>query len=126
MSPEVARDAWDVAIDRYRDLTSPPAAFNVGLLDWLRPHWKARVRPSTSMFTLEFTRYGSTGYSYDERVDVLFEAADRVRVSLVRRVPRRGESRPAGPVVVTGDFVRPENAGPVVESFLLQLANLDQ
>ena len=97
----------------------------MSLLEALRPQWEARVRPDTSMFTLLFTRPGSTGYSYDESVQVLVEAEERVAVTLVRMAPRRGEVRPSGPVVVTGDHARPENAQRVVEAFLMQLAGGD-
>jgi hypothetical protein len=116
------RRAWDAALDRYRDLAADIGGFNVDLLERLGPSWQSRVRPDTSMFTVMFTRHGQTGYQYDERVEVEREAPDRVRVTFVRQVPRRGERRPAGPVVVAGDFARPENAGAVVESFLMQLA----
>ena len=75
-----------------------------------------------SMFTLLFTRPEATGYEFDERVEVLMEHSDRVRVALVRMAPRRGESRPAGPVTATGDFVKPANAQPAVEALLHQLA----
>ena len=77
------------------------------------------------MFKLLFTRPGSAGYTYDERVEVLVEAEDRVAVSLVRMAPRRGEVRAAGPVVVTGDYSRPENAYLAVAALLMQLAGED-
>ena len=77
------------------------------------------------MFTLLFTRPGTTGYEADERVEVLLEDDDRVRMALVRHVPRRGQTRPAGHVTVAGDFTRPENALPAVEALLLQLADPD-
>ncbi len=110
MIERLEAEAWDSAIDRYRDMPAPAAQLNVELLEALRPRWEGRVRPDTSMFDLLFTRPGSTGYSYDERVEVTRESDDRVRVVLTRMVPRLGETRPAGPVVVTGDFARPENA----------------
>jgi hypothetical protein len=115
-------EAWDRAIGRYRDIPVPAARFNVELLEALRPRWEGRVRPDTSMFDVLFTRPDATGYSYDEHVEVTRESDDRVRVALTRMVPGPGEAHPAGPVVVTGDFVRPENATTVVESFLMQLA----
>ena len=120
-----AREAWLSAIGRYREIPQPVARFNVRLLESLRPQWEGRVRPDTSMFKLLFTRPGSSGYSYDERVEVLVEAEERVAVSLVRMVPRRGEVRASGPVVVTGDYARPENAHKVVAALLMQLAGED-
>lgn len=74
------------------------------------------------MFRVIVTRYGETGYEYSVRVEVDYEAQDRIRVALARQVPRRGEQRAAGPVIISGDFARPENAAVVVESLLLQLA----
>lgn len=114
---------WDAALDSFRGITNAAAQFNVELLEQLRPRWNVGVRPDTSMFRVLFTRYGATGHEFDERVEVLYETPDRVRVAFVRLVPRRGETRPAGRVVVAGDLVRPENAGPVVESFLMQLSH---
>jgi hypothetical protein len=119
------RGAWDSAINRYREIPQPVAQFNLSLLESLRPQWANQIRPDTSMFKLLFTRPGSTGYGYDERVEVLVEAEDRLAVSLVRMVPRRGKVRAAGPVVVTGDYARPENAYRVVAAFLMQLAGED-
>jgi hypothetical protein len=117
--------AWDAAIDHYRDVNAPVATFNIGLLEALRPRWASVVRPDTSMFTLLFTHPGTTGYKADERVEVLLEEEDRVRMALVRHVPRRGETRPAGPVTISGDFTRRDNALPAVEALLFQLADPD-
>ena len=64
----------------------PAAQFNVTLLESLRPRWEARARPDSSMHVLLFTRFGATGYEYDERVEVSREADDRVRVVLRRMV----------------------------------------
>jgi len=77
------------------------------------------------MFTLLFTRHASNAFEGDERVKVDWESDGRVSVSLERTAPRRGESRPAGLVVVAGDIVRPENAARVVESFLMQVAGAE-
>ncbi len=115
-------DVWDATESRYEDIDAPVARFNVGLLQALRPRWGKTIRPDTSMFTLLCTRPDTTGYTADERVEVQMEADDRVRVALVRQVPRRGETRPPGPVTVTGDCTRPENALRAVESLLFQLA----
>jgi hypothetical protein len=115
--------AWDAALARYRDAEAPAASFNVALLKALRARWGLTLRPDTSMFSLLFTRPATTGYHADGRVEVLFEDDSRVRMALVRQVPRRGESRPAGRVTVTGDYTRPENALPAVEALLLQLTD---
>lgn len=125
MSETPLRNAWDRAVDRYRDMPAEAARFNVALLEALRPRWETRVRPDTSMFDVLFTRPDSTGHSHDERVEVSRESDERVRVALRRMAPRRSETRPAGPIVVTGDYVRPGNAVPVVESLLMQLAGED-
>jgi len=114
--------AWDVAIGRYRSSDVPAARQNVGLLDALHARWGRVVRPDTSMFMLLFTRPGETGYEFNERVEVLWEAEDRIRLALVRDVPRRGLERPGGRVTVAGDFTTPENVLPAVEALLLQLA----
>lgn len=119
------REAWDAALDRYRELDNWAAQFDVTLLEQLRGRWEHTVRPDTSMFRLLFTRPGSTGYHFDECVEVEPEASNRVRMALVRQVPRRGEKTPAGPVTVTADYTRPENALPAVEALLLQLADPD-
>ncbi len=121
MTERLEAEAWDRAIGRYRDMPVPAARFNVELLEALRPRWEGRVRPDTSMFDVLFTRPDATGYSYDERVEMLWESENRVRSALRRMVPRPGETRQAGPAVVTGDFVRSENAMTVVESLLMQL-----
>ena len=55
------------------------------------------------MFTLHFTLPGTTWLGAQEFVDVDYEADDRVRVALVRRVPRRGESHLTGRMTVSGD-----------------------
>lgn len=118
---EAPAAAWLRAHARYADMDNPTARFNTQLLEALRPRWQSVVRPDTSMFTLLFTRPDRTGYDYDERVSVLFESADRVRIEFERTVARRGEDRLAGPITVAGDFTRPENAYPAVEAMLLQL-----
>jgi hypothetical protein len=115
-------NAWDAAEMRYAAVDAPAARFNVSLLRTLRPRWEQAVCPDTSMFTLPFTRPDATGYKADERVEILVEADDRVRMALVRQAPRRGAARQAGPVRVTGDYTRLENALPAVEALLLQLA----
>jgi hypothetical protein len=125
MDPHDLPGAWDAAMRRYADMDNGTARFNVNLLDTLRSRWAQVVRPDTSMFTLQFTRPGTKGYDADERVEVLVEAADRVMMRLVRQVPRRGESRPVGPVTVTGDYTKPENALPAVEALLYQIADPD-
>ena len=117
--------AWDRALEHYRDIDAPAARFNVELLLALRPRWGGAVRPDTSMFDVLFTPPGTTGYNFDERVEVAMESADRVRLAFVRQVPRRGERNPAGPVTIAGDFVRPETAPTAVEALLLQLADPD-
>ncbi|WP_028047273.1 hypothetical protein [Cellulomonas sp. URHE0023] len=126
MPNEELRDAWDKALDRYADLDAAAARFNVTLLEMLRPRWESSVRPDTSMFMLLFTRPEVTGYHFDERVEVIVEAADRVRLAFVRNAPRRGEVLPAGPVTVTGDYTRPANAMQAVEALLFQLASPEQ
>lgn len=124
MQDEELRAAWDAALERYREV--PAARFNVTLLEQLRPRWEQVVCPRTSMFRLLFIRAGTAGnpYEADARVQVELEVDrdERVRMEFVRQVPRRGETRPAGPVTVTGDFTRPENALPAVEALLYQLA----
>jgi len=116
-------DQWQHALDRYSEIDTPIAKFNVVLISALRPDWEHRVRIATSMFRLVFVSPGTTSWPFDEHVDVEYENDLRVSVSLVRVVPRRGDPRPVGPVVVAGDIVRPENAIPVVESFLVQIAS---
>ena len=74
---------------------------------------------------LDFTIPGTTGHAALERVEVLMDGADRVRMSLVLQVPRHGETSAVGPRTVTGDFTRPENALPAVEALLLQIADPD-
>lgn len=115
-------DAWTRALTRYAELDVGPARFNVTLLEALRDRWASTVRPDTSMFILLFTRPGSTGYKFDERVEVILESEDRVRMALVRNTPRRGEDRPVGPMTVTGDYTHPANALLAVEALLFQLA----
>lgn len=121
-SDAATRAPWDAVLNRYRDLATDAATFNVFLLEQLRPTWQAHVRPDTSMFTLLFTRHGETGYDFHERVEVNYETPDRVRLAFARQAPRRAGQRSIGPVVVTGDFARPENAPAVVENFLMQLS----
>jgi len=125
MQPFDLPSAWTAATQRYADTDNPTARFNVHLLEALRPRWEEAVRPDTSMFTLLFSRPNTTGYKADERVEVLLEAEGRVRMALVRQVPRRNESRPAGPVTVTGDYTEPQNALPAVEALLHQLSDLE-
>jgi len=126
VAADAVEDAWDVAIARSRTLDVPAARLNLALLDALRPRWAGAVRPDTSMLTLLFTRPGETGYAFSERVEVQWETEGRVRLALVRDVPRRGLERPGGRVTVAGDFTRPENALPAVEALLLQLATPDE
>lgn len=125
MGEDELREAWDAALDRYRELDNWAAQLNVTLLEQLQGRWGHAVRPDTSMFRLLFTRPGSTGYHFDERVEVEPEPGGRVRMAFVRQVPRRGETTPVGPVTVTADYTRPENALPAVEALLLQLADPD-
>lgn len=75
------------------------------------------------MIAVLFTRPGETGYRFTERVQVDYQAPDRVEMALVRDVPRTSLAKPGGLVVVTGDFTRPENARPAVEALLYQLAD---
>lgn len=103
--------------------TDPTAALSANLLRQLRGRWGSRLRVTTSHFDLCFTRPAEHPYPMaSEEVLVRLLKQDRVEVSLRRSVPRRGESRPAGPVTVAGDFTRPQNALPAVEALLLQLA----
>jgi hypothetical protein len=118
--------AWDAAAERYSEIDTWWARFNINLLDRLQPRWGQAVRPDTSMSTLHFTRPGTTGYKADERVEVEAESEDRVRMQLVRKLPRRSESRPGGQVTITGDYTKPVNALPAVEALLHQIATLDQ
>lgn len=117
-----SRAPLGTALERYRDLQWPAAQFNVSLLEQLRPRWEQAVRPDTSMWMLLFTRPGVTGYRFGERVEVLLESAELVRMAFVRQVPRRSESEPGGLITVTGDFTKPENALPALEALLYQLA----
>lgn len=75
------------------------------------------------MLTLLFTRPDETGYRFTERVEVVMEEPDRIRMSLVREVPRRGLDQPGGRTTVAGDFTRPENVVSAVEALLHQLAD---
>jgi len=119
-------DQWQQALGRYKEMDLPIAKFNTALILALRPSWEHRVRIVTSMFRLLFVHPGSTKWPFNEQVVVEYEKSkDRVSVSLNRDAPRRGDPRPVGGVVVAGDFVRPENAIPVVESFLVQIASQD-
>lgn len=119
-------EPWTLAQERYANLASLHAgAFNGALLTALAPRWRTAVRPDASMFMLLFTRPDETGYEFTERVEVLWEGEDRVRMALVREVPRRSLEQPGGRVIVAGDFTRPENALPAVEALLHQLASPD-
>jgi len=69
-----------------------------------------------------FTRHVSHGEEGDECVIVDWETDERVSVALERMSARRGESRNLVLVVVAGDIVRPENATPLIENFLMQIA----
>jgi len=112
---------WNAVRARYADMDNMTARFNVTLLDALLASWAETVRPDTSMFTVLFTLPGQSGYEFHERVEVLMDAHDRVRMALVRQVPRRGGGRIVGSVTVTGDYTQPENALPAVEALLYQL-----
>jgi hypothetical protein len=118
--------AWDDAQARYLDWDAPAARFNHRLLTALRERWEDRIRPMTSMSTLRFTRPDESPYPYPaERVDVVMEGTDVVRMELLRMVPQRGQAQPAGPVTVTGDYTRADNAVPAVEALLMQLVGDD-
>lgn len=108
--------------------THANAAFSASLLRDLRERWEPRVRVTTSHFDLLFTRPGHRPLAGQpgEAVQVRLLTEDRVEMLLLRAVPRRGETRAAGPVTVTGDFTRPDNALPAVEALLLQLAEPDE
>lgn len=104
--------------------THPAAALGASLLRQLRGRWESRLRVTTSHFDLVFTRPAEHPYPMaSEEVLVRLLLENRVEVSLRRSVPRRGETRPTGPVTVAGDFTRPSNALPAVEALLLQLAD---
>jgi len=115
-------DQWQDALDRYDAIDAPIAKFNAALIRELRPSYEHRVRVVTSMFRLWFMHPETTTWPFEELVQVDYETDDRVSISLRRNAPRRGDPRPVGPVVVAGDMARPENALPVVESFLMQIA----
>jgi len=120
--PDVLALAWDAALARSRETSHAQAIFNVELLEQLRPRWESSVRPDTSMWTLLFTVPDETGYRFTNRVEVAWQASDRVSMSLVVDRPQRSLTEPGGRAVVTGDFTRPENALPAVEALLWQLA----
>lgn len=120
--PDALALAWDAALARNRETSHAQAIFNVDLLEQLRPRWEASVRPDTSMWTLLFTLPDETGYRFTNRIEVAWQAPDRVSMSLVTDRPRRSLTEPGGRAVVTGDFTRPENALPTVEALLWQLA----
>ena len=119
-------EAWDAAVARYASMNPchELSWFNVDLLVALRPRWGTQLRVDTGMFRLLFTRPHEHHYdeSTAESVQVEREDDDRVRMALIRRVPRRALDQPGGSLVVTGDFTRPENALPAVEALLSQIA----
>jgi hypothetical protein len=121
--PSALGEAWDTAHQRYADIDADVAAFNTALLAALRDRWGQSVRPDTSMFILLFTRPGETGFRFTERVEVEWQGQSRVRMVLVRDVPRISPAANGGQWTVTGDIARPENALPAVEALLLQLAD---
>ncbi len=120
---------WQRAVsscEAYAD-TNAGAAFSVNLLRQLRGQWESSVRVTTSHWDLIFTRPAEHPYPMaSEEVLVRLILDDRVEVSLRRSAPRRGETRPVGPVTVAGDFTRPQNALPAVEALLLQLAEPEE
>jgi hypothetical protein len=120
--PENLDVAWAQAMARYAGMDVPAARFNIALLTELQDRWGRVLRPVTSMFDLWFVRPNDT-YPFAELVIVAYEGIERVRMTLRRDLPRRSLERSGGPVTVTGDFARPENALPVVEALLLQLAD---
>lgn len=115
-------EAWDAADRRFGSIGHPVATLIRDLLAQLRPRWESSVRPDFSMWTLLFTRPGETGYRFSECVEVSVEAEDRVRMTLVRDIPRVGLGKVGGRQTVAGDFTRPENMTPAVEALLHQLA----
>jgi hypothetical protein len=121
--PSTLGEAWDVVQRRYAEIDADVAAFNTALLAALRDRWGQSVRPDTSMFTLLFTRPGETGFRFTERVEVEWQGQNRVRMVLVRDVPRISPAARGGWQTVTGDITRPGNALPAVEALLLQLAS---
>lgn len=114
-------DKWRHAFDRYDGIDAPFAQFFARLIRELRPTWEHRVRPVRFWDGLTFAASTLPGPRFDERVEVQWQNVDRISVSLSRAAPMRDSPRLAGYVVVAGDFVRPENAVAVVESFLLQI-----
>lgn len=123
MTSDDLQDQWQGALDRYDAIDTPIAEFNAALIRALRPSWEHRVRVATSMFRLWFMHPETATWPFEELVQVEYETDDRVSISLRRNAPRRGDARPVGPVIVAGDITRPENALPVVESFLMQIAS---
>lgn len=115
-------EAWDAADRRFGSMGYPAATLMRDLLAQLRPRWEASVRPDSSMATLLFTRPGETGYRFSERVEVAVEAEGRVRMALVREIPRAGLDKVGGRQTVAGDFTQPANMAPAVEALLHQLA----
>lgn len=117
---------WDEALKRHASIEPQHdlAAFNVGLLQALRPRWGERLQVDTSMYRLLFTRPHERAYG-DEALDwvyVEWNQPARVEMALVRRVARRSLDQPGSEAVVTGDFTKPENVLPALEALLWQLA----
>jgi len=113
-------DAWGKASRRDRDIDNEAAQLNVTILERLRHQWQDHVRPDTSMFTLQFTRPDETGYEHTERVDVEWEAPGRVRLALVRVVPRR--VRASWPSGRHRGLHQAPNTLPALDALLVQLA----
>jgi hypothetical protein len=117
---------WDQTLERYASVEPQHdlAAFNVGVLQALRPRWGDRLRVDTFMYRLLFTRPHERVYEYDALDWVYAEWTQpaRVEMALVRRVARRSLDQPGSEAVVTGDFTKPENVLPALEALLWQLA----
>lgn len=107
--------------------THADAAFSASLLRDLRERWESRVRVTTPHFDLLFTHadHRPLAGQPGEEVQVRLLTHDRVEMLLRRTVSRRGDSHPAGPVTVTGDFTKPDSALHAVEALLLQLTEAD-
>lgn len=118
--------SWDACEERYARAENELGRFNVALLRSLRPRWETAVRPSTWMYKIIFTRANATWYPLEKAGEwVAVEhrlGEDVVEMALWRMAPRRGDPKPIGPVVVTGDFTRERNVGPALEALLVQLA----